>query len=293
MFDFKDRILRFAPAALISICLTAPSAALALDLSFEAPKLRFTSEDAFSDAATQKSSSPENKEPLVTTRVNFGFRFDEERRGSYASAGVEFPFGEFDLGRPRSILDAGPLPSGAPGVPLNLRPLADEAALNETLGPGVRVATRQGRVQLGTSIHTLEDSSLSIVGLAGRYDTEPVGAFDNVAVYGGAESDGQEEQYRLGTEITRGKATAGINVLRSNENEGRTLSQVYFGLAVNPSVSLGVSGQRDDDTASDSSETRFGLGASLATEGGTFVEGGVNGFTSEDPEFGVSVGFQF
>ena len=285
--------MRFAPAAIFSICLTVPGTASALDLSFEAPVLKFAQDGLFSEQATLEFSDTDEKAPEVMTRVNLGFRFDEERRGSYASAGIEFPFGEIDLGRPRSILDGGPLPSGAPGVPMNLRPLVDEAALNETLSAGVRLAARQGPVLLGTSVHTLEDSGLSIIGVAGRYDTSPIGALDNVAVYGGAETDGQEEQYRLGTEFTRGRATAGINVLRSNENEGRTLSQVYLGLSVNPSISLGVSGERDADVASDTTETRFGLGASLETDSGTFVEGGVNGFTNDDPEFGVSVGFQF
>ena len=151
----------------------------------------------------------------------------------------------------------------------------------------------RGAISFGTSYHTIEESSESVLGFAGRYDVNAVEALDNIAVFGGAESDGDEQRFRLGTEITRGITTAGLDLIRSNEDEGRTLSQVYIGLAVTPSVSLGLSGLRDTEEATDTTDTRFGLGASVATENGAFFRGPVDGITSDDPAFEVSVGFEF
>ncbi|MBT8458135.1 MAG: hypothetical protein KJN60_00515, partial [Boseongicola sp.] len=137
------------------------------------------------------------------------------------------------------------------------------------------------------------ESGDTVLGFAGRYDVRAVNAIDNFAIFGGAESDGDEQRFRLGTEITRGITTAGVDLIRSSEDEGRTLSQVYIGLAVTPNVSLGVSGLRDALKATDTTETRFGLGASVSTESGGFFRGGVDGVTSDDPAFEVSVGFEF
>lgn len=229
----------------------------------------------------------------IEPRVKLGLNAIEDRSATYASAGFDASFGEVGIGRPRSILDNGPLPDGAPGVPQTLRPLAAEAALNETLGAGLRVAAKTGPVSFGTSYHSIEQSSLSVLGFAGRYDLDRLPVVDSIAVYGGAESDGDEQRFRLGTEMIRGITTAGVDVLRSNEDEGRTLSQIYLGLAVTSNVSLGVSGLRDTIDATDITDTRFGLGASIATDGGAFIRGGVDGFTSDDPAFGLSVGFEF
>jgi len=285
--------VRHCLAAFFIICIAGPGLAeeqgitlddTAISLGFAAP---FPQEDDTPPPRYRFGGA------AVEPRFRLSVSADEERRAAYASAGFDASFGEVRIGRPSSILDVGPLPGGAPGVPQTLRALADEAALNETLGAGVRVAARTGPVSFGTSFHSIEQSGASVLGFAGRYDLNTVPALDNIAVYGGAESDGDEDRFRLGTEMTRGIATAGVDVLRSNEDEGRTLSQVYLGLAVTPNVSLGLSGLRDTLVASDTTDTRFGLGASIATEGGAFIRGGVDGVTSDDPAFGLSVGFEF
>ena len=285
--------MRHCLAAFILICIAGPGLAeeqpitiddTVISLGFTAP---LTPEDDLSTSSYRFGGA------VLEPRFRLSVSADEERRAAYASAGFDASFGEVRVGRPSSILDVGPLPDGAPGVPQTLRALADEAALNEILGAGVRVAARTGPVSFGTSFHSIEQSSASVLGFAGRYDLNTVPALDNIAVYGGAESDGDEQRFRLGTEMTRGITTAGVDVLRSNEDEGRTLSQVYLGLAVTSNVSLGVSGLRDTLDAADTTDTRFGLGASIATQGGAFIRGGVDGFTSDDPACGVSVGFEF
>jgi len=285
--------LRYPSATVFWICLAAPGFAETIDVAIEDPRilLDFTENAPITDEVPKANYRFGGA--AIEPRVRLGISADEDRSATYASAGFDLPFGEIGIGRPRSILDVGPLPVGAPGVPQTLRPLASEAAFDETLGAGLRVAGTRGSISFGTSFHSIEDSSLSILGVAGRYDLNQISAIDNVAVYGGAESDGDEQRFRLGTEMTRGIATAGVDLLRSNEDEGRTLSQIYLGLAVSPNISLGVSGLRDTLDATDTTDTRFGLGASVATEGGAFFRGGVDGFTSEDPAFGVSVGFEF
>lgn len=285
--------MRYPLAAAFFLCVSGPGIAESVDLSIENSEIRL----GFSVDHPVPKSRPLAKYQLggavVEPRVRLGLSADEDRNATYASAGFDADFGEIGLGRPRSILDVGPLPNGAPGVPASLRPLAAEAALNEELGAGLRVAGNRGAISFGTSFHTIEESSDSVIGLAGRYDLHSFTALDNLALFGGAESDGDEQRFRLGTEITRGITTAGVDLVRSNEDEGRTLSQIYIGLAVTPSVSLGVSGLRDTLDATDTTDTRFGLGASLTTENGAFFQGGVDGVTSDDPEFEVSVGFEF
>ena len=282
--------MRHPLAVAILICLSTPGFAESVDVTIEDPAIRldFKANASVPDATLKTKYRFGGA--IIEPHLRLGISTYDDRRAAYASAGFDLPFGEVDVGRPRSILDAGPLPTGAPGVPQTLRPLAAEAALNETLGAGLRIAATQGPVSFGTSFHSIEQSSLSILGVAGRYDLRQITAVDNAAVYGGAESDGDEQRFRLGTEMTRGIATAGVDLFRTSEDEGRTLSQVYLGLAVTPSVSLGISGLRD---TLDATVTRFGLGASVATEGGAFFQGGVDGVTSEDPAFGLSVGFEF
>lgn len=285
--------MRHPLAAALLVYATGPGFAESVDLSIDNPEIQLN----FAIDQPTPESGPLGEYQfggaLVEPRVRLGVSADEDRRAAYASAGFDSDFGEIGLGRPRSILDVGPLPNGAPGVPASLRPLAAEAALNEELGAGLRLSGSRGAISFGTSYHTIEESSESVLGFAGRYDVNAVEALDNIALFGGAESDGDEQRFRLGTEITRGITTAGLDLIRSNEDEGRTLSQVYIGLAVTPSVSLGLSGLRDTEEATDTTDTRFGLGASVATENGAFFRGGVDGITSDDPAFEVSVGFEF
>ncbi|SMX22289.1 hypothetical protein [Boseongicola aestuarii] len=285
--------MRYPLAAFILICVAGSGHAEEQSLVIDDASISLD----FASVSRLATDAPETSfrfgGAAVEPRVKLGLSANDDRRATYASAGFDASFGEVGIGRPRSILDNGPLPDGAPGVPQTLRPLAAEAALDERLGAGLRVSAKSGPVSFGTSLHSIEQSNISVLGFAGRYDVDRVPVIDKIAVYGGAESDGDEQRFRLGTEMTRGITTAGVDVLRSNEDQGRTLSQVYLGLALTSSVSLGVSGLRDTLDASDTTDTRFGLGASIATVGGAFIRGGVDGFTSDDPAFGLSVGFEF
>mgnify|MGYP001815178572 CR=1 FL=1 len=285
--------MRLALAAAFWISLAAPGFAEDVDVSVDDTTISLGN---ISPLMIEKSQEPLDfsfADANIEPRFRLGIAADEDRQAAYASAGFDFSSAEIDLGRPPSILDAGPLPKGAPGVPQALRALVAEAALDEKLGAGFRIAGNQGNISFGTSYHAIEQSSLSVLGVAGRYDLNAFEGIDNVAVYGGAESDGEEQRFRLGTEITQGIATAGVDLLKSNEDQGRTLSQIYLGLAVTPNVSLGVSGLRDTLQSTDRTDTRLGLGASIATQGGAFIAGGVDGVTSDDPAFGLSVGFEF
>lgn len=285
--------MRYPLAAAFYLCVSGPGFAESLDLTLVDPEFQLNFAASQSTPKSVPSADYQFGGAVVEPRVRLGMSADEDRRAAYASAGFDSDFGEIGLGRPRSVLDVGPLPRGAPGVPPSLRPLAAEAALNENLGAGLRLTGSRGAISFGTSYHAIEDRSGSVLGFAGRYDVSTVAALDNIAVFGGAESDGEEQRFRFGTEATRGITTAGLDLVRSNEDQGRTLSQVYIGLAVTPGVSLGVSGLRDTLEATDTTDTRFGLGASVATQNGAFFRGGIDGVTSDDPAFEISVGFEF
>ena len=228
----------------------------------------------------------------IQPRVSFGFTTSDTRTATYASAGLELPIGRVDIGRPRSILDEGPL-SGIIIPEAGFRSLAGEQALDENLGPGFRLAGIQGPVSFGTSIHWTENDQSTVLGLLGRYDARKVAPLDGVAVYAGTESDGQINQFRLGTEIVDGKAKIGLGLLRDDSDERTERGLIYLGYAPNEGFDIGLSGWRDFQDAAPDDSTRLGLSASVQTETGAIFRGTVDGLSSDDPAFDFSVGFEF
>jgi len=233
----------------------------------------------------------------IAGRFELGLSRDEDREAYYASAGISLPFGTVDVGRPRSVLEIGPLPDqvrfGSIAVRTAFRPLASEAALNDTLGTGIRIVGDTGGLQVGTSYHLLSATSESVVGIAGRYDLDVPGNVGNIAFYGGAESDGLDERFVLGTEFTRGGATAAVDLLHGSENGGIQVSQISLGYAVSDNLTLGISGFRELEEATDVEELRLGLGASVTSGTGAYFRGGIDAAGSDDIAFDLAIGFQF
>ncbi len=233
----------------------------------------------------------------VDGRFELGVSRDATREAHYASAGISLPFGTVDVGRPRSVFELGPLPDqarfGSIAARSSFRPLAAEAALDGTLSSGIRVVSENGGLQVGTSYHRLSATDDSVVGVAGRYDFDGPGNVDQITFYGGAESDGLDEHFLLGTEITRGSATAAVDLLRGSEDGGIRVSQISFGFAVNERVTLGISGFRELEEATDAEEMRLGLGASITSGTGAYLRGGIDGANSDDIAFDLAIGFQF
>ncbi|MGI9391115.1 MAG: hypothetical protein ACR2O1_13745 [Boseongicola sp.] len=230
-------------------------------------------------------------------RFELGVSRDASREAHYASAGISVPFGTVDIGRPRSILELGPIPDqvryGSIATRSALRPLAAEAALDDTLGGGIRIIGENGSLRVGTSYHLISETNDSVFGVAGRYDLEKLGNVDQITFYGGAESDGLEEHFLLGTEVTSGNAIAAVDLLRGSENGGIQVSQISLGYAVSNNLTLGISGFREFEEATDSEELRLGLGASVMSGTGAYVRGGIDGASSDDIAFDLAIGFQF
>lgn len=230
--------------------------------------------------------------------VDVGVTSDGIRETYFAAAGIALPFGEVEVGRPRSILEDGPLPAwrlpGSSGL-VPSRSLATEAALDDRLGAGIRLSGAAGRLHLGSSLHEAGSGEDPILGIAGRYDLGPFDKVDRVAFYGGAEADGADQRFRLGTEIARGATTASLDLVRRDGDEGYLLGRVNFDFEVTDRLTIGLSGLHEiPEEESEDAETRIGLGASLTGAGGNAVlRGSVDGVTSDDPALDISIGFQF
>ncbi|QMU57534.1 MAG: hypothetical protein GKR98_04545 [Boseongicola sp.] len=287
--------MRLAPAFILILSVVPASA--------EPPRI----EGAFqfgSDVASDASQSDiatlttfQYGGALVTGRLELGRSHVGDREASYASAGLGLPFASIDVGRPRSIFEVGPLPTlpryGSTGLREALRPIAAEAALSETLGTGVRVSGEAGAWHLGTSVHWLEDIDESVVGVAGRLDVPVLDSLDQFIVYGGAETDGTEDRFLLGTEVTWDAATAAIDLVRSDSDAGFLLSQLSVGYEMRDGLTLGVSGSYQTDDLTDEGEARFGLGAAYSLDTGAVWRGGIEGADSQDYSLDVTIGFEF
>lgn len=278
--------------AFLAFCLLAAPASAEAPVGFPVLQLHFSDNLQAEPAAEMSEHEPGPFSP--TRRFALGFDSQGDRQATYASAGVGFEFGSLDVGRPRSVLEIG-LVAPRPGSDNGLRPLASEAALDERLGPGLVLNAGTGTFSLGTSFHrTDEVDDISILGLAGRLDLPTPAGLDRVAVYGGAETDGSTDRLRLGTEVSRGRAVVGLDMLRDNGEDGYSLGQVYVGVTPTPEITLGISGARQfSSEVTDEDATRFGLGASYNTGDGAFVRGGIADAAGEEPAFDLSVGFQF
>ena len=285
---------------------------LALALSFILSGTNAVGETAQFDGAFRFGHNPESNRNVsefqslgmyqfggaaIGGRFELGLSQDDTREAIYASAGISLPFGTVDVGRPRSVFEIGPLPDqvrfGSQAARASFRSLAAEAALDDTLSSGIRVTTSNGGLRIGSSYHRISATDEPIVGIAGRYDLDGPGDVGRIAFYGGAESDGLDEHFVLGTEITRGNATAAVDLLHGSEDGGIQVSQVSLGYAVNDILTLGISGFRELDEATDSEELRLGLGASLIYESGAYLRGGIDGADSDDIAFDLAIGFEF
>ena len=233
----------------------------------------------------------------IDGRFELGLSRDAAREALYASAGITLPFGTVDVGLPRSVFELGPLPDqvrfGSIAARSSLRPLAAEAALDGTLDSGIRVISDNGGLHVGTSYHRLSATDEAIVGVAGRYDLDRPDSVGHITFYGGAESDGLDEHFLLGTEITRGNAIAAVDLLRGSEDGGIRVSQISLGYAVNERLTIGISGFRELEEATDTEELRLGLGASFSTGTGAYLRGGIDSASSDDIAFDLAIGFQF
>ena len=228
--------------------------------------------------------------------VSFGFGLDiaqsEASDRGYAAIGLSFEFGEISFGRPRSALDDPRF--SAPGLSVaSERSLVSAAAASNDLGPGVQFRGAIEGLSVTSSWHRRTSDETDLVAVTGRYDYQGLPQTDTVAFYGGAETDGTEDVFRLGTSVTRGRATAGLDVTREGGADASRVSQLYIGLEVGERLLLGIAGARRTQASGDADPAQYGVGAEFNAGNGRVLSGGVTDLTGDDPTFGFSVGFQF
>lgn len=229
-------------------------------------------------------------------RLELGQTEFDNSTATYASAGLNFRRTSVDIGIPRSVFEVGPLRDrpqfNASAARQTFRPLAAEAAFEGSLGPGIRILTEAGGLRLGTSIHQLRTSGDDVLGLVGNYDASEFPGLAGVSIYGGAETDGTDERFRLGTEIARGRTYAAFDHIRSRD-EGLSVSQVSVGLSLSDSWMVGVAGSRELTETNPIATNRFGIGAAFTASSGTYLRGGLDRSENEDVAFDVEIGFEF
>lgn len=114
-----------------------------------------------------------------------------------------------------------------------------------------------------------------------------------IAVYGAEEHPGDEEVLRLGTTLTRGRATTGLTIAYQDSTDA-SQSELFVDYALTQNFSVGVSGiVSDNGGADDDMIGRLGVSAAYSGTPGTFVRGGIADAPDESPVFGLSFGLSF
>ena len=117
--------------------------------------------------------------------------------------------------------------------------------------------------------------------------------FGGLAVIFGESWNGREV-FHLGTALTRGQTTAGVNVTYEDANGDLTGSEFYVDYALSKSFSVGLSSILSNEVTLDSEPVpQVGINAELEGDNGVFLQGGVADADETDPIFGLAVGFKF
>lgn len=217
----------------------------------------------------------------------------ETARADYAAMSVGIGAIKLSFGRPASALDDR-LFLGSGLSLAQSRSRAGEAAARDQLGAGILV---QGAFDMGLSISTsvhegLEDEE-NFVAVTGRYvapDIEPIGI---IAVYGGAENNGEADVYRLGSSLTRGVASAGVDFTAEESPSQRRVTGIYVGLDVTETFSFAVSREVERNRDGEELPPRLGLGAAYSIGERQVLSGAIGDMTGDTPTFGLMLGLEF
>lgn len=214
-------------------------------------------------------------------------------RADYAAISLGLGIVDLTFGRPRSAID-DPTFSG-PGLSLaQPRSRVALAAEQDQLGAGILIETKPLLgLSFSSSVHGGEQTEETYVAVTGRYTTPDVRQIGQIAVFGGAETDGEEDVFRLGTSLTRGPAVAGFDVTSETGPSERRIAGVFIGLDVNEALSLAISSEVEQDAEGEEQPARFGVGASYSFGRNQTVSGAIGDVTGEEPRFGFMLGLQF
>ena len=117
--------------------------------------------------------------------------------------------------------------------------------------------------------------------------------FGGLAVIIGESWSGREI-FHLGTALTNGHTTAGVNVTYEDASGDMTGSELYVDYALSEQFSVGLSSILSDAVTIDSDQVpQVGINAELSGDNGVFLQGGMADADDSDPIFGLAVGFKF
>ncbi|MXQ07264.1 hypothetical protein GQ651_05335 [Alphaproteobacteria bacterium GH1-50] len=232
--------------------------------------------------------------PAPAPAVSFAVTSSDEGVAEYAAMVIDLPLGGLSFGRPRSALDDPAFT--APGLALTLaRSQASSAAIEDRLGPGLLFSSDPFHgVTLSGSLHqTTGLSSGELVAVTGRYEAEELKRIGRIAFYGGAEAGPGEDVFRLGTSLTRGRATAGLDLTAEGGASRRRVSGVYLGVEITEGLSLGMSREVERDPDGAELPARLGIGAAVDFGAGQVVSGAIGDVGGDTPTIGLMLGLQF
>ena len=227
-------------------------------------------------------------------RISFAVTSAETGAAEYASMTLDLPLGALSFGRPRSALDDPTF--SAPGLALAMpRSQAAAAAIEDRLGPGLLFSSDPYRgLSLSGSVHHVTGTDPGdVVAVIGRYEADPLESIGRIALYGGAEAGPGEDVFRLGTSLTRGRATAGLDLTTEGGTSRRRVSGVYLGVEVTEGLALGLSHEVERDPDGAALPARLGIGAAVDFGEGQVVSGAIGDVGGDAPTFGLMLGLQF
>ena len=212
----------------------------------------------------------------------------------YASMTFDLAVGDLSFGRPRSALDDPAF--SAPGLSLAMpRSQAAAAAIRDRLGPGLLFSSDPYHgLSLSGSVHQMSGTDPGdVVAVTGRYEADSIERIGRISLYGGAEAGPGEDVFRLGTSLTRGRATAGLDLTTEGGTSRRRVSGVYLGLEITEGLSLGMSREVERDPDGAELPARLGIGAAVDFGEGQVVSGAIGDVGGDAPTFGLMLGLQF
>ena len=226
-------------------------------------------------------------------RFSLGLTGSAAGTTGFSSQAADADFATRKIGQPRSAADDRVL--GARGLSL-VSPRTATAGIagrHDSAPHAPETGDRQGGLALSGSWHAYGDASDGHFVVGGRYQVNMPEALDQLSVLGGAESRRTDNIYRLGTALTRsGQATGPALTAKDSETEHR-VSGVFLGLAVNESISLGMSRELDFNGDGVSLPAQYGFAAAMEFGSGSTVAGSIGDIGGGDPVFGLALRLEF
>lgn len=119
-------------------------------------------------------------------------------------------------------------------------------------------------------------------------------AIGGLRVYFGEAWNEGQDVFQLGTALTNGATTAGVNVTYEDNTRALASSELYLDYAITDRFSVGVSGIINDDvTEGEDRVPQFGVNAEVNSANGAFLKGGIADSPNNTPIFGLAIGLRF